>query len=226
MAYTTTDFLASVRARGSIPTTTNSNNVNSTANLLILATEELHIKLFPLLLGVREEFYVTKTEYAITAGQAAYAIPYRAAGGSLRDIQIIQGSNIYSLSTIDSDYITTTVQGTVQGFYLENNNVILYPTPGATTGILRLRYFRRPGRLAATTSCAQVTAINTGTNQVTVASIPTAWATGTAIDFIQAIAPSVTLDVDYAISTVASTVITFAALPAGLAVNDWLAPAE
>lgn len=224
MPFTTADFLTSVRQRGSIPTTTNASNVNNTTNLLSLATEELHIKLLPLLLSVREEFYVYAKDYTVTADQAAYAIPTRTAGATLRDIQWIEGNNIRSLPRVDSDFITSTASGTVQGYYLQHNDVILYPTPSSTTGTLRLRYYLRPGRLAATTACAQITAVTTTT--VTVASIPSSWAVGTIVDFIKATPPFHYPSIDQTITALAGTTITFAAVASTVVVGDWLALAE
>jgi hypothetical protein len=225
-SYTTTDFLASVRARGAIPTTTNSNNVNNTSNLLALATEELHIKLLPLIMSVREEFYVARKSHTITADQDTYAIPSRASGVVLRDVQIIVGNDIRSLEPVDSERISTTSSGDPEGYYLEHQNVVLYPTPNSTTGTLRLRYFMRPSRLALTSACAQISAINTSTNTVTVNTVPSSWASTTVVDFIKATPPYQHLAIDQSISSVAGSTITFASLPSDLAVNDWIALAE
>ena len=225
-SYTTTDFLASVRQRGSIPTTTNTNNVNSTANLLNLATEELHIRLLPLIMSVRAEYYVYPKTYSITANQSDYAIPSRASGLVLRDVQIIEGTSIRSLSEIPTENISTTSTGTVEGYYLEHQNVVLYPTPATTSGTLKLRYYIRPSRLAATSDCAQITAINTGTNTVTVSSVPSTWTTGTDVDFVSATVPYQCRAIDQDISSVSGSDILFASLPTGLAVGDWVALAE
>jgi len=222
--YTTTDFLNSVRQRGSLPTTTNTNNVNSTTNLLNLATEELHIKLVPMLLSVREEFYVATKSYSITAAQANYSLPANAVGMIVRDIQIITGSEVKSLSPVDSEFITTTAAGDPIGFYLEHNNIVLYPTPVSTAGTLRVRYFQRPNRLATTAECAQISSINTATSTITVSSIPSTWATGVILDFIGASVPYRTIDNEYTTTSVSSTTIVFSALPLSLAVGDWLAP--
>ncbi len=225
-SYTTTEFLTSVRMRGSIPTTTNTNNVNNTTNLLAMATEELHIKLLPLIMSVREEFYVANKDHTVTASQAGYAIPSRASGMVLRDVLWIEGTTITALLPVDPETITTTATGTPDGYYLEHNNVVLYPTPSTTSGTLRLRYFMRPSRLAATTACAQVATIDSGTNTVTVSSIPSSWGTGTIVDFISANVPYSCHAIDQTISNVASTTITFSSLPTNLAVGDWIALAE
>lgn len=225
-AYTTTDLITSIRNRGNIPYTSNDNNVNSDTNLLITATEQLLIKLYPLLQSTREEFYVARKSFTITADQSEYVIPSRASGLVVRDIQLIDGNNISSLPIIDSERISTTTSGTVEGYYLEHNKIILYPTPATTSGTLRVRYFLRPSRLAATSDCAQIASINTGSNQFTVTSIPTSWATGSVIDIIQQSAPYANLAIDQTTTSISSTTITLASLPSTLAVGDWVALAE
>lgn len=224
--YTTADFLTSVRMRGSIPTSTSSSNVNNTTNLLAMGTEELHIKLLPLIMSVREEFYVTSKDYTITASQATYALPSRASGMVVRDIQIVDGSSIYSLRPIDPDLISTTSTGSVEGYYFQHNNIVLYPTPGSTSGTLRVRYFARPSRLAATSACAQITAIDTGTFTATVAAVPSSWSTSTPVDFIKASAPYHNPAVDQSPASTTSTTLVFTSLPSDLAVGDWVALAE
>lgn len=225
-AYTTTDFLNSVRQRGGIPTSTNTNNVNNTTNLLALATEELHIKLLPLIMSVREEFYVATTDYTIVAGTAAYAIPSRASGMVLRDIQLVSGTMVWQLEPIGPEDVSTTMQGTPTSYYLQHNNIVLYPTPSSAYGTLRVTYYSRPNRLAPTSACAQITAINTSTFTVTVAAVPSTMATAVTVDLIGAAVPYVTRAADSAIVSATATTITFASLPSDLAVGDWVALAE
>ena len=224
--YSTTDFLNSVRQRAALPTTTNQNNVNHTANLLILATEELHIKLLPTIMSVREEFYVTEQDVAIVAGTAKYTIPSRASGLVLRDIQLISGTQVTQLSLIDPERIESTAQGPIQGYYLQHNKIVLYPTPNSGSDTLRIRYFSRPNRLAATSDCAQISAIDTDTNIVTVSAAPSSWTTSTKVDLITSNIPYQCLAIDQSIVSITGTAITLASIPTDLAVGDWIAPQE
>lgn len=226
MAYTTSDLLTSIHNRGNIPSTTNDTNVNSSNNLLNIATEQLHTKLYPIIQSTREEFYVTRKDFTITDSQNEYVIPSRASGLVLRDVQLITGTEVQSLGIIDSEYVTTTASGNVSGYYLEHNKIILYPTPASTTGTLRVRYYLRPSRLTITSNCGQISSIDTVTNQVVVSAIPSTWAAGTSLDFVQASAPYANLSIDQAATVVSGTTITFASLPSTLAVGDWIAPAE
>lgn len=225
-SWTTSDLLSSIRRRGSIPTTTNASNVNSTQNLLQLATEELHNSLLPLLMSTREEWYVNTQEQAITANQAAYTIPTRASGVVLRDIKVKNGNTLHSLPRLEREHISTTETGSVEGYYLQHNKVILHKTPNATQDTLVLDYFLRPSQLAAVTDCAQIASIDTGANTVTVTSVPSSWATGDTIDFISKNSPYAPHAIDQTVSDLTSTTFTFASLPDGLAVGDWIAQAD
>lgn len=181
----------------------------------------------PLILSVREEWYVATFNHTITANQSNYAFPPRASGRILRDVQILSGTDLTPLEPMDSEDVFTTGTGSPQAFYLENDDVVLYPTPGTTAGTLRLRYFRRPNRLTAVSSCSQISNINTGTGVVTLtAAPPSTWGVGTSIDFIKNTSPFSTLGMDYAITNVSGSDVTFASLPTPLSTNDWLAPAE
>lgn len=224
MSWTTNDLLASIRRRGSIPTTTNSSNVNSTQSLLDLATEELHNSLLPMLMSTREEWYVNSQEQAIVANQAAYIIPTRASGVVLRDIKIRSDNSLRSLPPIAREHVDTTGTGSVDFYYIQHNKVILHRTPSVTQDTLVLDYFLRPSRLAATTACAQITDITDLT--VTVGAIPSIWTTGSKIDFISQYSPFAPHAIDQTIATLSGTVFTFAALPAGLVVGDWIALAD
>lgn len=222
-AFTTTDLITSIRGRGAIPSSNTASNNNSDVGLLRIASEELLIKLLPMLLSTRSEFYAYIKDYAITINQADYEIPSRASGMVLRDVQVVDGTSISSLSSIDSEHLSTTSSGTPVGFYLKHNQVVLYPTPSSTSGTLRLRYFLRPSKLVRPSDAAQVSAINAATSAVTVTSIPAGFTTAFTYDLIKKSVPYAPLAIDQTPVSVVSTVITFSSLPSGLAVGDWIA---
>lgn len=224
-AYTTLDLITAVKARGMFPDA--SSGSLSADNLLIYATRELHSKLVPMILAVREKYYETYTSYDITDGQAEYDIPERAIGGVISAVQYTYNLGIWPLQPIDPIGISTTTPSLVpRAFYFQNNSLVVYPTPNQTQGQLIVRYFQRPSTLVQTTDCAQIATIDTGLNQVTVSSIPSTWTTGTVVDFVPATVPYTPFGLDTTISGVSSTTVSFTALPAGLAVGDWLAESQ
>lgn len=223
--YTTENFLDEVRFVGSIPTTTNTNNIHSSSNLLRIATQQLHIKLVPMILSAREEFYVTHTDTTLVANQAEYTIPARSIGQLLRDLQLIKGNQVYSVARIDREVVHTTSAGDSTHYYLRHNKVVMFETPNTGGDTLRMSYYLRPGDLVDVSDCAQITAIDTDTNVVTVSSIPSAWTTSTDLDLVSATVPYAFLSTDTNATTISGTDVTFSSLPDGLAVGDWISPA-
>lgn len=217
MAQTTADLISSIKLRGSFPT---ANDLFSTTDYLTVLNDEMQNQVTPLLMKLNEEFFLTYQDTTVTLAQNAYRIPKRAIGSMLRDVQIINSSgNIYSLPRLFEEDKYSTTQGTM-GYYLKSNQIILSPTPTASTDILRLAYFRRPSRFVITTACALVTSI-TGTT-IVVSSLPTTMTAGILIDFVQGSSPYDILQVDSSIVSVSGTTLTFAAVPADLAVGDYI----
>jgi hypothetical protein len=122
------------------------------------------------------------------------------------------------------------------GFYLQGNRLYLYPYSLASNRGLRLTYQRRPNRLVATSSCAQVLSIvgDTITIGVTVGQ----WASGDYVCFVSNALPhdfvrnlsatqplyssSVGLDA-VAIGSASGNTFTFATgVTASLKVGDWM----
>jgi hypothetical protein len=226
MAYTTLDLLSSIKTRGMFPDA--STGSLSSASLLNLATEELHITLVPLILSVREKYYETYTDFTVTADQAAYAIPKRAIGGVVSTVQYINGTAIAELTQIDPNSVRTTDSSpSPRGYYFENNSLILYPTPSTTSGTLRVRFYQRPSRLEQTSNCAQVTSFDANAFTVSCSGgIPSTWTTGTTLDFIPQGIPYTPFGIDSVITGVAGNDISFASLPSAVAIGDWIALAE
>lgn len=226
MSYTTTDLLSTVKVRGMFPDA--STGSLSSASLLNLATEELHIVLVPLILSVREKYYETYADTALTASQATYAISKRAIGGIVSSVQYIYNNAVYQLNPIDPNSVSTTNTSPFpNSFYFENNNLVIYPTPSTTQGTLRMRFFQRPSRLAQTSNCAQVTSFDTVAKTVTCSSVPSTWGNGSTVDFIPQGIPYTPYGLDQAVTGVSSGVISFSAsLPSALAISDWVALSE
>lgn len=149
MAWTTTDLLADVRRRAMLPNT--STQGTQDADLLSHADNEMASRLVPLVSSVNEEFYVQTVDIALTAGQSAYRMPNRNAGAKLRDVTMLMGNVQLNLARIEPEQLnrwTTNAIGTPMGFYLEAGAINLVPTPAS--GILRMKYYVRPGRLTNT----------------------------------------------------------------------------
>lgn len=219
MAYTTADLIADVKAGASIPT---SQNLFTNADFLRLANKEMELGIVPMILGTREEFFVTHQDYSIQADKAEYAIPKRAIGEKLRDVQVVNGTNLVSMPRLEPEFIGASDAGR-EGFYLRGGRVVLQPIPKTTAHTLRLSYFKRPGRLVEVSACGRVQSIDTGLNQVTLTGAPpSTFNNNVKVDFVKSEPGFENSGIDYPISAISGSVLTFASLPADLEVGDYV----
>lgn len=206
-----TRLLASIDLKGALPEGRFTPN-----EILDLAYDCLIGDVQPLIIGVREEYFVRKESVAIQAGLAKYAIPSRAAGSKLREIKLIQNSQVINLPQIGVEEITRNYQGQPSTFYLESNGVVLYPTPSSTQDTLDLSYFLRVSRPVTSTEVAVVTNIALG---VVTASCPSTWSVADSFDVMNRNGEIILMD---AVSTsVTATDITFADA-SSLSVGDYV----
>lgn len=214
------DLITSVKRRCNVPTA----QVTFQANdFLALGDEEIRSKLVPLVLKHMEEYYVTHLDQNVVINQAAYPIPYRAIGMALRDVEMVSSTDLdtrVGLERLNREDLYAGISGNARflvkknGFYIEGNNLILYPTPQQQIDILRMSYYLRPSQLVPAASCAQVSAINLGAKQLTVSVLPSTITTSTTVDFVKANPGFDCTAIDQTISNIAGTVLTFsAALP-------------
>ena len=219
MSFDTTRLVNQVTIKGSLP-----DGRFSTQEILDLAYDVLLSEIMPMVLGAREEYMVSYKDIPIVAGQAAYEIPTRALNGVLREVKIIEGSDVVDLERIVIEDVQTTSVNKPESFYISGSDVNLYPTPSSTQYTLRLYYFIRPSRLVPVSECARITAISG--NEVTL-SIPSGWLNTDTFDLVKGRAYFSTLGIDLTASSVAGGVITFDQdIPASLVVGDYVTLAE
>ena len=219
MAYTTANLLSAIARRSFMPA---NQSTFSDLEILAMATEEFRSWILPEIFKIRQEFMVYHKDYAITANQAGYVVPDRAFGSTVREVQIIRGSQIIDPSLIAMEHVDSTQTGYPQRFYFKNDKVMLFPTPSATADTLRMHYYLTPGELIETTEAAIISAIDTGTGVVSVTTIPDGWVTGDTFDFIKKTGGHEYRDVDAESTLVSGTDITFSSLPSDLVVGDYI----
>lgn len=200
--------------RGSFPT---SDDLFSTSDFLLLLNNQLRTDLTPLMLSLNEEYFLQTKDYTISTAGASYRFPKRAVGSKARDMKIVDSAGNYvSLDRLFEEDRPSNRSG----YYMKRNGIEL--TPDITSGTLRLVYFSRPNELVATTSCGQITSIDTGNNQVDISSVPSTFVTNAEVDFVQGANPYDLLAADQVITGVSGSTISFSSLPDDLEVGDWL----
>lgn len=154
MAWLASDFLAEVRQAAALAASnTYAPEGQKDADILRLADRELQTALLPLMLGVREEWFVIKKSVAFTASVKRVRVPARSIAGRLRDVRCTIGNvdtPLVRLQTTDKPWIQPQpTTGPAYGYYLEGEWVVFLPPP-QQGGTLDLYYLARPGRLTIT----------------------------------------------------------------------------
>ncbi len=190
--FTTTGLIASAKRRAFIP----AGSGLTTSDILQILTEQLRNYVPAFLKGIREEYIIAPLSITVTS--ATIELPDRAVGAALRTVQWVTNSGIRrQLSRIEPEragyYLP--IGGEPSGYMLQGNNLILVPS--TTTGTLILAYQQRPGQLVLPDACGLVTAINTGTNTVTVSQRPSSFTDTAVYDFVSGTPNFVATALDY-----------------------------
>jgi hypothetical protein len=178
----TTAFLAAVDRAITVP---NYQPRFSQSDILALANEEQQSLVVPMIVALREEFFVFRETLSITAGDIGFRIPERAIGRTLREIQYrnqTSGTLVYDLPRIsieDSYRFSNIGSGTPNGFTIEGDTIRLLPTPSSDGEVL-LFMLRKPNSLVLNSRTAVVTAV--GTNTITLSKVPANLTIGSKID--------------------------------------------
>jgi hypothetical protein len=220
--YTTDALIASIKRRASMP---NSQSLFGDDVIVKIATDELWDTVVPFLMSNREEYLVKVKYVELVAGEDTIDIPSGAVGMKLRDISVVTNANTISesfwgLPRIEPDQISTGYTAYRSGFYVQANQIILWPNPNVAQ-TLRMTYFRRPNELVETTDCGQVTSIDTGLNTLTLGNVPVSWTAGTRIDVISNVPGFDTVFEDLTLVTASSPTVELADVT-GISVGDWI----
>lgn len=215
--WTADDLLASVRLRGTIPST----GVGADANLLILANEELMLHMIALVESTNEDYYSFYSDVALVGGVKNYALPTRSVGMALIDLQRVDlnGNVIGNIAKTSLDQLDFKNNG----FYLRLNDVNLVRDPGTTTDKLRMVFPIRPNQLVLKASAFQVTASNWPTITVT-GTPPTG---STVYDIINGTPGFEHRDIDRTATASGNTMTFTGTAPSrAVAVGDWVSLAQ
>lgn len=161
MQYNTEDLLSSIKLRSMMPI---SQATFQDADLIMLANEELQLKLVADIMGERENFFLTNESHSVYANMDTYTMPSRAIGNALKIVWFVdtQG-NKRKLQLKDVDQIPDFIQasGGPDGYYIAGDQIVTLPMPNATGGSIRFDFFNRPNKIVATSACARINSSST-----------------------------------------------------------------
>lgn len=225
--FLTSDFVTSVKRRCNVPT---SQVTFQNPDFYALGDEEIRSKLVPLIKKHMQRYYITNFDQNIVQKQSIYPMPYRAVAMSLEDVMIVSSTDPdtrVGLEMLNPEDLYAGISGNARflvkknGFYIDGNNVVLYPTPFQSLDILRMPYLMRPSQLVDPTVCAQITGING--NAISVAVVPSNITTLTKVDFVKANPGFECTAIDQTIASIVSTTINMSATPpSNLSIGDYV----
>lgn len=234
------DLVDSIKKRATIP---ESQITFNEEDILRFANEEMDNVLVPLILRVKEEFYVKTDSITLANNQDRIKIPYRAVGSKLRNIYLEDSGgtrkNLTRIQPEDAgEFSYGNFTGNRQAFYLEGDEVVFVsPTGVNTNDVVKVSYYLKPNDLVPEDRVPTITRIENNTDESTwtdiyLSSLPDNLYTGSLIDFIEAERNHKILDYDIEIIETNDDVsgdvrisILTADLPDDLQVGDHVASA-
>lgn len=228
--FTSEDLITSVKTRAAVPT---SQITFSDEDILRFANEELDINLVPLVLSVKEEFYVDIVQIPVATGQDRYDIPYRAIGSKVRDASLRGNAtgSIMPLARIQPEdrafFADSNTNSDKKFIYLQNDQIVFVENVNfSPDNILEVLYYLKPNDLVKSNKVGFITGIQTDlTNAyIFVTALPSNITANSRIDFIKGKPNHKILDYDILVQSVDSNLkrvtIALADLPAALEVGD------
>lgn len=155
-----------------------------------LANDMLQTIVVPLIMSAREDYFVDFEDISSPA-DGVIPFPSAAVGSKLRNVCFVAQTsplNLVNLPRIDLDVVAGVGfynSWTLAGFYVQGENLILYPNTSVQTNTpIRLYYYRRTLTLTAPSEYGQVQSIDTMTNTLVLDNVPTSWAVGTEVNSV------------------------------------------
>jgi hypothetical protein len=194
------------------------------SQLLLMGDEASQAYVVPLLLSLRQEYFVTIYNQTVLSGVATYPIPPRSIGRTLRELKyVMTGARKQNLAQIAiEDTQLWPNDGTVSGYHFMGDKIVLVGIPNVTTSTLEIWYYLQPSKLVKLSETARV--VSVAGDVVTVDTVPVTFAAGVVADFVQGISGNSTIAMDAAITSVAGTQVTFGVgvVPLDLIAGDFI----
>lgn len=221
MISTTDDLIADIKIRGAIPT---SQDRFTNARFLSLANSEMQIKVLPMVIRARQNYYEYDVDTAINA-TGLYPISTRSYLGLVSNVGLVDSNQRFDLPWLseESEIDLDAPRDANAGVILKRNTIQLKPKDGAGYTSLRMTILLRPGLFVLEAAAAQITGISGTTLTFAASTIPSTWTTSNTFDLIQGNPHYDHLGIDLSAASVGATTIVLSETPnTRLAVGDWI----
>lgn len=175
-----------------------------------------------MIIAHRQEYFVAYKDIQITAGIDTYSLPSESISLGLRKACYVENNGLLeNLAQISVDKVADNRFFMHDAFYFMGNDIVFYPKPRQSRTV-RLYYHRDPNEVISVSDSRQITAIDTGTNVLTFATVPSEWEAGLFLDVIKKSPGFDLLGDGLEILAKTSSTVTLADV-SGLSVGDWVA---
>lgn len=185
--YNTEELIKTIKRACSVPT---SQLTYTDVDWAALANDILQTTVVPLMMSTREDYFVTHEDIVSTA-DGIIPFPENAVGSKLRNVCYISQENpliLINLPRIDIDVVAGVGfynNWTLAGFYVEGENLVLYPNTSVPVNTpIRLYLYRRTLYLAEPAQYGQVQSVDLMTGTIVLDFLPYDWAIGTEINAV------------------------------------------
>ncbi len=185
--YNTEQLILNIKRACSVPT---SQLTYTDTDFVRIANDCLQTQVVPLIMSTREEYFVD-FEDVVSSADGVIPMPENAVGAKLRSVCYKQQDNplvLNNLPRIDLDVVAGvgfTNYTTLAGFYIQGNDIYLYPNTSVPTNTsIRLYYYRRTLDLAASDEYGRVVSVDVGTGTIVLDFVPYDWVIGTELNSV------------------------------------------
>lgn len=219
--YTSTALIANVKRRAMVPTSQSTFSPDEFCGML---TDEMQSLIVPMIMELNSQFFVNYYDYPIDGNTSVFSLPGRAINNKIMSVSLFDPSNnsYWRPAQVgNGDWSFQNLDYYCQSFSIENDNVVFNANPQQTDKLIRMFYYRRPSNIVQVTQAGQITAIDIGTSTVTV-NVNPGFTESTPVDLIQGDGSFKTYGDDLIPVSVSGLDITFAVIPDGLSIGDWV----
>lgn len=143
--YTADKLLLAIKRRTFMPT---AQIAFQDSELLSMADEEQRTYVLPFIRGINEEHLLYKQTYTLDGSTTSWLLPPGASGEALRSVEITNSNGDFiPWARVEPGQ----EQKTRTGFYIDDEMLVSASVP-PPSGSLRVRYWRRPGKLITDTT--------------------------------------------------------------------------
>jgi hypothetical protein len=233
--------MASIQRRAGLPRPLY-NSVSTTAPVGFPITTMLEIMnktysdtVIPMVRSLREEHWIDWISYpTATLNDPIIPIPSAAMGGVLRSVELWTGTQQITSPLVpdgfqvrDIPQIARKMLQWAWGYYIQANNIVLYPVIANTQGaLIVVTYWKRPNLIANPYNIQQVVSVIGTTVTLTnplAADVPTTWTTGVLLDTTSNNSPYDKKETITSLGRTDTTITVSAPDAALISVGDWIA---